>query len=787
MPLPLPGREAPPRFPRRMMTGRQARTASRQLRAVYNRSHPGSDDDSVSPRNTELLSATASLDRVSSLSTESADFGSFPLPPPSPVASDPLVNQRWLPPSTFLAKSRRPSPVSAASTDCPPAVAASAADGDGFDGVIMKAVSWVISALLGLLYKVLQALRFGWRLLMVLPPMRAWLEVWYGVRGAVAYFSFVVDTVFHPSTDMQRRRGSIFAQSYEIARAQLVDGPSPAVARSVAIVTGGNRGVGKELALRLALSGMAAVIACRDPMEGEAAARELNRKVLEARATGVVRFIALDLGDSGSIINFADTAVREQWSISIVVCNAAIMAKNYAATKDGYEAQMGINVIGHALLVYRLEKCFENVRRERLRRYFATLVPGDDTAAVDRHVDECVKLAREEAGRFMNPEEATAPDGSGLPPRLNRLNDSALTADIADVAARQLKHRPMSLRYLVQRYVQTHITKEVPDEGMYPKEVRIIFTSSIAAVGVMPEANDFARAEKAGVSQTAQARHAVENPGILAGVFSPYELTYDRIDANRYREPDGFYNKYQAYRKSKAAAAMYAYQLQSYFEDRVLPVTVFSYHPGCVATEILKRSDIPFKHGMDALFRMSGLAISVEEAATFALQICLSRDMSRRNLYTMRAQTQFFNMGDEFDQARYFKLTADMVQPVADSAKAAADAAADVAARSGHDDDDNENDDLIDTSVYAPVPAPYRRPQRRAAETHDSLVQTVGAKAAEAFVGVTRQAEADGVYDQASALVWDWTQRCIAAIMAEEHRNKASAAAAARHTPPAAC
>lgn len=44
----------------------------------------------------------------------------------------------------------------------------------------------------------------------------------------------------------------------------------------VTLVTGANKGIGKEIAKGLAIRGMTTLLGCRDPLRGELAARELG-------------------------------------------------------------------------------------------------------------------------------------------------------------------------------------------------------------------------------------------------------------------------------------------------------------------------------------------------------------------------------------------------------------------------------------------------------------------------------------------------------------------------------
>ena len=69
--------------------------------------------------------------------------------------------------------------------------------------------------------------------------------------------------------------------------------------RRVAVVTGGNRGIGYEICRQLAIKGMHVVLTSRDPYAGKRAAALLQEE-LGSRKRGV-EFQQLDVTDSGSI------------------------------------------------------------------------------------------------------------------------------------------------------------------------------------------------------------------------------------------------------------------------------------------------------------------------------------------------------------------------------------------------------------------------------------------------------------------------------------------------------
>jgi NAD(P)-dependent dehydrogenase (short-subunit alcohol dehydrogenase family) len=90
------------------------------------------------------------------------------------------------------------------------------------------------------------------------------------------------------------------------------------MSNKVALVTGGNKGIGKELVRELATRGHTVYLGARDEQRGQAAAQEL------ARACGDVRFVRLDLTDSATISAAAEMVKREAGKLDVLINNAGV-------------------------------------------------------------------------------------------------------------------------------------------------------------------------------------------------------------------------------------------------------------------------------------------------------------------------------------------------------------------------------------------------------------------------------------------------------------------------------
>ncbi|CAI5656394.1 dehydrogenase/reductase SDR family member on chromosome X isoform X1 [Oreochromis niloticus] len=136
---------------------------------------------------------------------------------------------------------------------------------------------------------------------------------------------------------------------------QLLNGPLrlPVMPRqdgNVAIVTGGGRGIGYEVARHLVRLGAHVIIGGRDEQEGLAAVRRICEHYKEAK----VEFKKLDLASLQSVRQFAQSFRERDLPLNILVNNAGVMLVPEGRTEDGFEQHFGVNYLGHFLLTWLL-------------------------------------------------------------------------------------------------------------------------------------------------------------------------------------------------------------------------------------------------------------------------------------------------------------------------------------------------------------------------------------------------------------------------------------------------
>jgi NAD(P)-dependent dehydrogenase (short-subunit alcohol dehydrogenase family) len=118
----------------------------------------------------------------------------------------------------------------------------------------------------------------------------------------------------------------------------------------IAVVTGGNGGLGFETSRALAAKGATVIIGARNM---DKAARAENQ-ILEQTPDAVVDVRELDLASLDSIESFANSVMTDYDKIDLLFNNAGVMAIPERKSTDGFEMQFGTNHLGHYALTVRL-------------------------------------------------------------------------------------------------------------------------------------------------------------------------------------------------------------------------------------------------------------------------------------------------------------------------------------------------------------------------------------------------------------------------------------------------
>lgn len=130
----------------------------------------------------------------------------------------------------------------------------------------------------------------------------------------------------------------------------------------VAVITGGNSGIGKETAAALAGMGAHVIIAARNPTKAAAAVAELQHRTPDAS----VEQMTLDLASFASVRAFAADFAERFDTLHVLVNNAGAVLRSRTITEDGHETQFEVNHLSHFLLTNLLRDRLEHAPAGRI-------------------------------------------------------------------------------------------------------------------------------------------------------------------------------------------------------------------------------------------------------------------------------------------------------------------------------------------------------------------------------------------------------------------------------------
>lgn len=120
----------------------------------------------------------------------------------------------------------------------------------------------------------------------------------------------------------------------------------PDLTGKVIVVTGANSGLGLECSRIFAEKGATVVMAVRNVSKGEKAKSD----ILKAHPNASLDMMTLDVGNLGSVREFAAAFKAKYDRLDILLNNAGVMAIPRQETADGFEMQIGVNHFGHFAL-----------------------------------------------------------------------------------------------------------------------------------------------------------------------------------------------------------------------------------------------------------------------------------------------------------------------------------------------------------------------------------------------------------------------------------------------------
>ncbi|KAF8213015.1 NAD-binding protein [Mycena galopus ATCC 62051] len=120
----------------------------------------------------------------------------------------------------------------------------------------------------------------------------------------------------------------------------------PDLSGKIALVTGGNSGIGYQTVKQLLLKGAKVYLAARSPEKAKAAIERLQEETNKSAI-----FLQLDLADLRSVRKASESFLGQESRLDLLFNNGGVMIpSSEMLTVQGHDLQFGTNVIGHFFL-----------------------------------------------------------------------------------------------------------------------------------------------------------------------------------------------------------------------------------------------------------------------------------------------------------------------------------------------------------------------------------------------------------------------------------------------------
>ena len=130
----------------------------------------------------------------------------------------------------------------------------------------------------------------------------------------------------------------------------------------IVIITGANKGIGKEATKEIAKLGAKVYMACRSLDS----ANQVRDEIISETKNKNVFVKHLDLASVDSIVRFAEQFKKEESKLDVLINNAGLWTKTKKLTDINVEQTFAVNVLGHQLLTQLLINELRNAAPSRI-------------------------------------------------------------------------------------------------------------------------------------------------------------------------------------------------------------------------------------------------------------------------------------------------------------------------------------------------------------------------------------------------------------------------------------
>ena len=174
----------------------------------------------------------------------------------------------------------------------------------------------------------------------------------------------------------------------------------------VVVITGANKGIGKEAAKEIAKLGAKVYMACRSLDS----ANKVRDEIIKESNNKNVFVKHLDLANVDSIKKFAESFKQLENKLDVLINNAGLWTKTKKLTDIDVEQTFAVNVIGHQLLTQLLLNELKNAAPSRIintASHFASGLDIDDINFDKRNYNETLAYKQtKQANRMLTREWA---------------------------------------------------------------------------------------------------------------------------------------------------------------------------------------------------------------------------------------------------------------------------------------------------------------------------------------------------------------------------------------------
>ena len=174
----------------------------------------------------------------------------------------------------------------------------------------------------------------------------------------------------------------------------------------VVIITGANKGIGKESAKEIAKLGAKVYMACRSLDS----ANQVRDEIVQETGNQNVFVKHLDLASVDSIQKFAESFKQDENKLDVLINNAGLWTKTKRLTDINVEQTFAVNVLGHQLLTQLLLDELKNAAPSRIintASHYAGGLDIDDINFDKRNYNETLAYKQtKQANRMLTREWA---------------------------------------------------------------------------------------------------------------------------------------------------------------------------------------------------------------------------------------------------------------------------------------------------------------------------------------------------------------------------------------------